>query len=227
MNLKKHQIAKKYISGVIKGYVHSLILQGERGVGKTEVVFKVLDELGLEEDVHYKYIANYITPKGLVQLLGKVNELEMPRLLIMDDIDSCLQNVQLVGILKSALWDSNGRRRITWLTSKEKINFDFTGKVILLVNKLNKSNTFVSALSDRGYYLELKLTNQEKLTLMRERVNLDYKGLTFQQRLKVFNFVANNGLRSDNLSLRILEKGYNLLMLSPHHYQTLLAKLLN
>ncbi|RKX67696.1 hypothetical protein DRP43_06305 [candidate division TA06 bacterium] len=225
--MKKHQIAQRYIEGVVKGYTHSLILQGERGIGKTEVVFNTLNKLGLEEDVHYRYIANYITPKGLVQLLGEVNELEPPKLLIMDDIDKCLENAQLVGILKSSLWDANGRRRITWITSRERINFDFTGKIILIVNKLNKSNSFVKALADRGYYYELKLTAKEKIALMEERVKLPYKGLTFQQRLKVFNFIVSNGLHSENLSLRILEKGYNLFKISPNTYQFLLKQSLD
>lgn len=222
--LTKHSIAKKYIQGVIRGYSNSLIIKGNTGTGKTEIVFDTLQEMGLEENIHYLYLAHHITPKGLVQALKQVNELESPRLLLLDDIDRSLQNPELVGVLKNATWESNGVRRVSWISSRDKINFMFEGRVIILLNKINKQNSFVEALLDRGYFYELELNRKEILELIRKRAKLDYAGIPIQQRFKIVDFIEKNSVGSEKLSLRTLQKAFSLYILTPHTYQSLLLK---
>ena len=228
MITKKHEIAIKYLEGVCKGYSHSLIMKGEKGTGKTEIVFKTLEKLGFQEGVNYSYIANHITPKGLVNFLQKVNELEEPKIAILDDIDECLKNAQTIGVLKGALWEAGGIRRISWTSSREKINFIFGGRVVIILNKIRKTNSLIEALIDRGYFYEFNLTNKEMLNLMKERTKYPtkelYKKLTLKQRFKVFDFITKNSLGSEKLSLRSLELGFGLLLANPHHYQQLLLR---
>ena len=91
----KYKIIQKYILGVIKGYSNSFILVGETGVGKTELVLRTLKEANLRENEHFLYLTNYSTPLQMFKILQKVNELESPKLLILDDYEFSLKNLQL------------------------------------------------------------------------------------------------------------------------------------
>ena len=224
----KLEITQKYISGIIKGYSNSLILLGRAGLSKTEIVLKTIKEANLKEYEHFLYLTNYSTPLQFFKILQKVNELESPKLLILDDYEFSLKNLQLVGLLRSALWQGvNGQRKVCWYSTSSKVKdqeFIFDGRIILILNKFNGENPILRALADRGFFYEFNLTNREILEMLKERTKEPYKKLSLKQRFDIFNFIAKNTLGSKYLSLRTLEKGYNLFLLSPNHYQQLLLK---
>jgi len=226
--MDKHTILKKYILGLSQGYSTSLIVNSPAGLGKTETTLEMMKELGYEENQNYKYISNYITPIELFLLLEEVNKLDNPRILIVDDGEEMLKNERAVGILKGALWESNGRRRVNWLSGTYKIKnkeFNFEGRIILLLNKINRKSALISALIDRGFYFEFNLTKQEKLQLLRERAKLPYQNIPFNKREEIVDFISKVG-KEENFSLRVLPKIYNLYLLSPNHFRELATKLL-
>ena len=61
--LKKHDIAEKFIKGLVKGHIHSFLLIGRGGTGKTEIVLKTIGSLNLKENRHFKYINSHCSPK--------------------------------------------------------------------------------------------------------------------------------------------------------------------
>jgi len=145
--LKQHEVLKRFIEVLIEGNNHSLIVVSPAGYGKTETTLKFLKEKGLIEDKHFKYVPNYITPKGLVDELEEVIQLAKPQLLVLDDVEDTLRNIRSVGVLKGALWATpEGKRKVSWITSREKREFNFTGKIIFLLNYFNYESSIMNAL---------------------------------------------------------------------------------
>ena len=227
--MKQHEILKKYITGLAKGYGNSLIVVSKAGYGKTETTMETMKILGYEEKVNYLYLNNYITPVELFQKLQEVNKLQEPKILILDDIEETLKNMRIVGILKGALWEVNGHRRVNWNSGTYKITekeFEFQGRIIFLLNQLNKKNPLINALKDRGFYFEFDLTFEEMMKLMEEKANLPYQNIPYNKRKEIIQFLIKNSNNSPNVSLRLLPKAYQLYLISPNHYQHLIKELL-
>ena len=227
--LKQHQILRKYIEGLVQSYSNSLVVVSPAGYGKTETTLETLKELGLTEGEHYKYISNYITPVELYLLLEEVNQLKEPRILVLDDVEDTLTNQRSIGLLKGALWASGGKRIVGWRSGSYRIKnkeIEFTGRIIFLLNQINKKSAIVRALIDRGLFFEMKLTLQDMFELMRQRAELPYLDIPFNKRLEIINFLAKVGGNKQNISLRLLPKAFQLYKLSPNHYQHLVMELL-
>lgn len=225
--MKQHKILKKFIIGLSKGYSDSLIVVSKAGLGKTETTLNTIKELGYTEGKHYIYLNNYLTSKALVRELEAVNELEKPKLLILDDVEDTLNNLRSVGVLKGALWGTiTGERKVCWITDRERIEFNFEGRIIFLLNKLDKKNPIVQALRDRGFYYELEMSNKEIMSLMEKRSEKKYYNIPQIQRKKIVEYLRKVGGTSSGVSLRLLPKAYNCFLLSPHHWKSLVKTLI-
>jgi len=226
--LNKHQIIEKFVLGLNKGLSNSLLIIGSTGIGKTETTLVALKNLKLKKDKHFKYLNTHSSPLEFYQTLDKINDLEEPRLLILDDCEEFINDKKILSILRSALWDGIDNKRIVcWNSPKvEKTSFEFTGRIIFLLNKLNLKNSLISALISRGLYYHLELNNQEKISLIKEKAKQPYKNLTFNQRMKIVDYLEEIGRNSDKLNLRMLSQSFNLFILSPNHYQELILQLL-
>ena len=227
--MKQHEILQKYITGLTKGYTNSLIICSPAGYGKTETTIETLKKMRLKEGTHYLYINNYITPVELYIKLGEVNALQPPKLLIMDDVEDTLRNPRAVGLLKGALWEANGKRKVNWNSGTYKIKnkeIEFEGRIIFLLNQLNQKNPIIRALKDRGFYYEMELTNQDMMKLMEERAKVPYQNIPYNKRKEIIQYLQQIASKNPNISLRLLPKAYNLYLLSPNHYKLLISKLL-
>lgn len=223
--MKQHEILKRFITILVKSDTHSLIVVSPAGYGKTETTLNSLKEMNLIEGRHFKYVPNYITPKGLVEELEQANALADPKLLILDDVEDTLRNIRAVGVLKGALWATpNGKRKVSWITSKEKREFYFTGKVIFLLNQFNFEGSIMNALKDRSMFYSIELTNEELCELMAKRSKVDYEKIPLQQREKIAQFLQKVGNGSKKLSLRLLPKAYQMYLVSPNHWQELIIR---
>lgn len=213
--LEKHyQKIKIYLKATIQGDINSFVLCGRRGLGKTYLVSSVLKELGLKENINYISINSYFTPLELYLLLQRVNQLQLPKLLVLDDCEYNLRDRKIISILKSALWEQgNGKRKINYLSSTYKIRQtiidNFEGKIIFLLNEINEQSPIVSALIDRGLYYQFNPTDQETKQAIRELAVLPYKNIKQEERMKIADYILNK-FEPKELSLRSLIKYYNL-----------------
>jgi hypothetical protein len=226
--LNKHNIITKFCDGLNKGLANSLLIVGSGGLGKTETTLTALKNLQLEKDKHFKYLNTHSSPLEFYNTLDKINDLEEPRILILDDCEEFINDRKILSILRSALWGGLDNKRIVcWNSPKvEKTSFEFTGRIIFLLNKLNLKNNLIGALISRGLYYHLELSNREIINLIKEKAKKPYKNITFKQRIKIVNYLEEIGRNSDKLNLRTLSQAYNLFILSPNHFQTLIAELL-
>lgn len=226
--MRKHELLKKFITGLAKGHANSLIVLSKAGCGKTATTFATMDELGYVEGEHYLYLSNYATPLSFYELLQDVNNLKEPKLLILDDVEEILKNQRIVSMLKGGLWEANGKRRVCWLSTSNRgiiPEFDFEGRIIFLLNSLNEKNASVFAFKDRGFYFEINLNKDEMLELMDERVKKEYKNIPFVKRREIFEFLKKVG-RVESMTLRLLPKAYNAFLISPHHYKELILEII-
>lgn len=226
--MNQYEILKKYIEGLNKGLSKSLLIEGIAGIGKTETTLKSLQEMGLKEGTHYLYYQNYITPVELYLLLEKVNELQPPRILVLDDVEDTLSQPKAQNLLKGALWAFNNDFRVEWHSGTWKIKnkiFNFNGRIIFLVNELNKKIPLLNALKDRTLYYQMSLSQEEIWQLLKERANQPYHNIPQHKRKEIVNYLQKV-VASKNISLRILPKAFQLFCLSPNHWKLLVDKII-
>jgi len=221
--MDNHETLKTFVKGVVHGYATSLIVSGRAGIGKTETVLNALQSHGLSSGVDYLYFANYATPKGIVELLQRVNRLSEPRILVLDDFEESLKSMQAVGVLRSALWEANGHRRIFWVTARERTAFDFNGRIIFLLNKLNINSPVVSALASRGFYYTMDFSKGEILQMMREKAKVISPEVSYNQKMKLIGMLER--VEDSRLNLRMLPQAIALYQLNPQKVANLIAKL--
>ena len=225
--MTQHELLKRYILCVARGYGNSLIVVSKAGLGKTELTMDTLAELNFEEGKHYIYVPNYITPVELYLLLENVNKLQDPKILVLDDVEDTLNNKTTIGLLKGALWAVNERRRVSWRSGTHKITkkeFDFEGRIIFLLNQLHTKSPVVNALKDRGFYFVMDLTLQDMFKLMKERAEVPHEGIPLNKRREIVDYLVNVGRNTKNISLRTLPKAFQMFQISPNHWQELLKQ---
>ena len=160
----KIELLKDYIGMTVKGNNHSLIVVGRAGLGKTYSTLNILKELKKE----FVYKSGYTTPLGLYKWMYEHRD----SVLVLDDLEGLLTNESAIALLKTALWDSNGKRLVSYETTSKLMEgvpsvFEFTGSIIILTNELNENNSSESykALLSRAVNFELKFTHKEILEI--------------------------------------------------------------
>ena len=204
-------VVKELVKIVVNGNATGLIVYGEAGLGKTYTILQTLAECGKKLGEDYIYISTHITPLELVNLLYKYQD----RIIVLDDVEKLLLDEKTIGILKSALWSSVGKRIITYYTTSEKLEapeeFEFRGKVILLLNKIPKRNKeIVESLLSRVLTYKLDFSYEERLKIMYEMAKIlkiplevvDFLKSKFTPALKNFNFRTL-------IQLNIIKQYYN------------------
>lgn len=218
---------------VVKGYSNSLILVSKAGLGKTTLLMNTMEELKLKKDENYIYCNNYITPIQLFKVLQKVNKLNAPKLLILDDVEMILKDKAILGLLKGSLWEAGGKRIVSYISSTPKIKDtqidDFKGGIIFLLNEFLMDNELIKALKDRGLYYEIKMDNQEILEFMETDIVIkDFRDMDIRQRLKVFDYIKEKvwDNKDIEISYRTLIKAFSMYSCNPNHWQKLVDTLL-
>lgn len=150
---------------LVKGDTKSLVVKGNGGIGKSYVVMKELDELGLKEGINYRYISGHVTPLKLFNVISQSVTLENPKLLVFDDIDSLVTNRTSIALLKASLWEVRGKRVVTYDSSSGKIDgptsVEFEGRTLLILNDLKQEGAFGKPLLDRCVVYDMSLTHKE------------------------------------------------------------------
>lgn len=204
---------RKYIKAVIKskGYLNSLFIISEAGLGKTTILLSTLKELKKD----YVYINNYATIVEFVNFLYENKD----KIIVLDDFETLFKmGDRMINILKGALWGygKNNTRVISYLTTDKRLKapqqFEFTGKIFFLLNrKPNKNDELINALLSRSLVYELKFDYPTLMNLFAEFIKLPYKNLTYEQRKEIFEYIKENADETtENLNFRTIIKLYDL-----------------
>ena len=127
---------RKFVRGVSEDKWH-LIVNGDAGMGKTETVNDVLNNI---DNVRVESISGTVSA---VMLFGKLQECSSPKnVLVIDDSDAILEDTECLEVLKASL-DSKEDRMVDWtkystvLAKKNlKTKFEYQGRVIIITNRM-------------------------------------------------------------------------------------------
>lgn len=221
MPILKHNIydtAKIYLEMVIKKYAYGVIILSPTALGKTSMVLNMVDKLS------YEYISTKTTPLGLYLDLYNNRDRDV---IVLDDMESILDNVDGLKLLMACLWPSKENKRIVNYSTSKKLEvpkrFEIKARIIMLVNDLNKNK--IATLLSRVLYCELNPTHKEKIALLYEMCERKYKDLEYQARLEVVSFLEEITTEAtDNLNLRTLIKAYEFRRFSITKWKVLISR---
>ncbi len=229
---KRYASLEKYIQQMNAGNVRSLIINGPPGVGKTYSVSSFLKKYSNKQS---KAITGHMT---LLSLYGELYRHKgQGQILVLDDIDSVMDSVQGLNLLKAAM-DTTKQRVISWESTSAILdrlslptNFSFDGGVILITNTgfgsgKKKHIEHLNALKDRSYCLSLGDKNQETIFKYICYVTFDkdilgqYK-LTDAMKSEILEFLEEHMYSMHNLSIRSLVKCAELINIDHENWKDL------
>ena len=222
--------ALHFINMVIEGHSNALILKSKGGLGKSFQVVKALNDHKLKFNKDWVYLGSYSTALELYHFLYENRD----KIIVVDDCEGLLTDLSGISILKSALWEVNGNRYISWRTTSEKLeapkSFRFNGRLIFCVNRIpRKSTQDMQALLSRAHFYTLNLTLPDLLDLIRDIAREKYKDLTLEDRLKVADYICKKASQAlEQLNLRTLIKSFDIYSYSkdPNIWQPLVDELM-
>lgn len=217
--MEHQKTIKNLVEVLISSEIHSLIITGEPGFGKTTAVLEAV------KGWPHRYVNNYATPFQFFKVLYSVQEMAYPKLLILDDIESTIRDKQIANMLKGALWEAGGKRIVSWHSRAVEVpEFEFTGKIIFILNVFDAKQAFWNAVADRSLYYRIQLSSEDKKKMLFEMAQKEFKDLSYNQRKKVLKFLMDNVPESE-LTLRTYRKALELYRATPNTYQALLRAL--
>jgi hypothetical protein len=197
---EKQAILAHYIRLVARKLSNGVACVGVGGLGKSWVIAKTLAEEGISPVL----LNSHVTPLSLYRALY-FNRSDA--IIWMDDIDSCLSNLIVLGILRSCLW-GQGQRIVTYTSSQLPDDlpprFVFDSRLIICANVIARRNEALKATLTRIDTYTLDATNEEVLEQMRLWANRGNGGLSPEQCHEVVSFIEQAG-GTRRLSLRLYE----------------------
>ena len=195
---------RNYVGMVADGETDALLLDAPPGIGKS---YQITDELErrLGADGYIK-LSGKITP---VELFHALYEASAGKVLFLDDLEGVLNNRKSMALLKQATWteDDDDMRFVEWRSTSNKIEvpekFRFMGSVIMVFNE-TPDNQHYEALESRCLYYEMDFTHNERLEIIREIAKKPYKGLTYDERMDVVEWLETHASPGDELTIRTL-----------------------
>ena len=138
----------------------------------------------------------------------------------MDDIDASLGDKKFIGLLKSALWEVNGKKIVSYYTNRDKKEIECLAKIIIIANNIPQSPAFAPLL-DRFLVFRFDLSREEILKIAeKEILPQPYKELSFGERKEVFEFMRS--LPVEDLSFRVLIKGFEYMLFDKKNWREML-----
>ncbi len=170
------EVMEGLVGQVAAGAIRGLIIFGPAGIGKTYNVEKVLynyrDRIAplIGVDANVEICTGHMTSVGLVEALYRNRDAAST--LVLDDIDTVLEKLDAINLLKAAL-DSGAQRTISYMSQNAALKkagipkqFEYNGSVILITNQdLGNSTAKMAphfkALVSRCYYFDLGFSGED------------------------------------------------------------------
>jgi len=212
--MQKQDTLQKAIKYIIKTPNQNMLITGKAGLGKSFSVIKAIREIGLAEN-SYMYINGFFTPRALFDVLGTANELNNPKLLIFDDISTCLRDRKIVEIMKGMLWEVGGKRVASYFTNKRKEQIEVLSKIIIIVNEI-PAKSYFNPIKDRMLCYDFKLSKKEINEIVETKMlPTQHKTIPYGKRLQIWQSIRD----MENVSLRSYQKALQAYQFSKENYR--------
>lgn len=205
MIIKTYSELSFFINMFKNGNADLVIIESSGGLGKSRLI-----ETIMSEESHLR-ILSHITPMQMFILGFKYKNLPI----IIDDCDGLLNSEETVGLLKM-FCETIETKEIAWLTTHNLLNqlnipqrYETKSKVCILTNDFKELTKKISALKDRGWYIEFKPNDEEILNKIREIIPLTNNKLSYEEKLEIFNLIKVYS-KFCEFSLRTFVKGLQL-----------------
>lgn len=166
--------------GVCRGIFHGLIVRGEKGLGKSYTIHKILDEYdptvaGNEEmpEPQRRTVKRFTGKISPYQLFVTMQQYASDKdILLFDDCDSAWEDISALNILKAAM-NTQKPRYVTWQSSQNargagrENSFVFNGSIIVITNAVMMGE-HMKAFLDRVHRFNLTMSSQEKILKIAE-----------------------------------------------------------
>lgn len=194
-----------FVDMTIDGFIPSVVICGEAGLGKSHTVLERFSLKKQIEDRDYVIVKGYSSPKGLFKTLYENRN----KTIVFDDTDSILKDDVSLNLLKAAL-DSYSKRLVSWNSVKFVDDglptiFEFTGSIVFITNLSMKK--LDGAVKSRALSVDVSMTLDEKITRMREVIKKIEPEIKLSTKSKVIDFIADNAKLTEELNFRTLIKG--------------------
>ena len=197
---EKQALLGHHVRLAARRLTNGLFVAGPGGLGKSKTIAETL----AEESIFPVLVNSHTTPLSLFQTLYFNRKQEI---IWLDDCDSIYNNLQILGILRSALW-SQGERIVTYSSTQTPdglpASFVFDSRIIFCANALPKRNEAFKAVLSRVDCFSLDASNEEILEQMNLLANQGYGFLSPTQCKEVVDFIEEVG-GSRRLSMRLYE----------------------
>ena len=203
MQTKQIQIYKDYLNMLFEGHIHSVLCHSKAGYGKTYTTIKTLKELGKD----YIYNSGVTTAVALYKMFYDNND----KVIVLDDIETIFKDDRIINLLKAALWDVDGKRRISYKSTSKTLedypdSFEFTGKLIILANEIQgRNDESYKALMSRCLKYELTYNLQEILDISKNIIHED-DSLTQEQKDRIIQIIDTYIRPEHCFNFRLLER---------------------
>lgn len=205
MIIKTYSELAFFVNMFKNGNSDLLIIESKGGLGKSRFIESVMSE------EPYLKILSHITPMQFFILGFQYRNLPI----IIDDVDGLMSNEENVSLLKQ-FCETTENKEVAWLTTHNLLiqqnipqRYETKAKVCILTNDFRELTKKISALKDRGWYIEFKPNNSEILGKIKEIISGVCKEISYEEKLEVFNLIEQYSKFCD-FSLRTFVKGVHL-----------------
>lgn len=226
--MNKFDVMERMVAEVACGRCPSLVISGPAGIGKTFTVTKELKKF-MEHiaplmgfDVTYNVCSGAMTPINLYKQLYENRAKN--NVLVLDDIDTILEKLDALNLLKAALDLSDGKTIGYYSEShalrRERIpnEFMFEGSVIFLTNMDLKTGPkslqpHFDAFLSRSHYIDLGMRTPDELMewAVNTITNTDIlSDISERSRDDILHYMVSNKNQLNEISLRMVKKLANL-----------------
>jgi hypothetical protein len=197
---EKQELLAHHVRIVARNKSNGLFVSGVGGLGKSKTISETLASEGISPIL----INSHITPLSLYSALFYNRK---DKIIWLDDCDAAYSSMQILGILRSALW-GQGQRVVTYhstqLPDDLPNSFEFTSRIIFCANCIPKRNEAFKAVLSRVDTFTLDASNDEVIEQMRLLANRGSENLLSEQCHEVVEFIAQQG-GTRRLSMRLYE----------------------
>lgn len=197
------KIYEDYLNMLFEGYENSVLCHSKAGYGKTYSTIKILKK----NEKDYTYISGVTTAVALYKILYENKN----SILVLDDVETIFQSDRIVNLLKSALWNVDGKRKVSYKTSSKTLEdypdkFTYKGKIIILANEIyGKNDKSFDALLSRCLKYELKYEFNEIINISKQIVE-EKDDISKKQKNKI-NYILDNKIKKYvDFNFRLLER---------------------
>ncbi len=159
----KLELIRTRVKGVCEHLHTGLYLWGEGGTSKSYTV----DEALKANQANYRLHNSRMTGRGLFDTLHD----DPTAIHVLEDVESMFGDKMAWGVLRSALWSQSRKRPkerpVTWTAHRTRLEFTFTGGIIIVANRGLEDLPELQALKTRIPIIRFNATDEEIAALMR------------------------------------------------------------